>query len=122
MRPEGEAKTGQPTPQEETDQTVRSTRRVKWAVTFYSVSLPRRTALSSAQLSPTRFGAERAHVWESWLWQAASQGAPALFPAHPLANKLLSCSSLNDTPTVGWQGRGDLPSKIQGGKKGHRTS
>lgn len=32
MQPEGEAETRQPTPEEETDQTVRSTRRALWVV------------------------------------------------------------------------------------------
>lgn len=32
MRPEGEAETSQPTPEEETDQTVRSTGQVLWVV------------------------------------------------------------------------------------------
>lgn len=59
MRPEGgEAETSQPTPEEETPESEEH-ETVGWDVPFLSVLPPQRTALSGAQLSPTREGAQR---------------------------------------------------------------
>lgn len=70
MRPEGgEAETSQPTPEGETGPDGE-------AVPFQSASPPRRTALSSAQLSPTRDGAQRACTTGIWTRVGSESGSP----------------------------------------------
>lgn len=80
MRPEGgEAETSQPTPEEETPEGEEH-ETVGRAVPFSSVLPLQRTALSSAQLSPTTEGAQRVCTTGIWIVVGSESGSSSVNP------------------------------------------
>lgn len=71
MRPEGEAETSQPTPEEETDQTVRSTRRVLWGSSLVVGVTTQKDSTQQCPAQPDKgWGQGMGHgglaLWKNW--------------------------------------------------------
>lgn len=89
MRPEGEAETSQPTPEEETDQTVRSTRRVLWGSSLV-VGVTTQDSTQQCPAQPDKsWGTEGLHYGKTGAAVGSESGSPNI------------TSSLNDTPNEG---------------------
>lgn len=82
MRPEGEAQTSQPTPEEETDQIVRSTRRVLWGSSLVVGVTTQKDSTQQCPAQPDKgWGTEGLHYGKTGAVVSCESGSPSFSPS-----------------------------------------